>query len=332
MADWEPAPARPAEVQRCDATTVPDTVSLATGLRSAWCLGGPLLILNGTEVGSACRYIASVFDNGEPNDAGDPTAGNCHQPPDLLEAAEGGTASDDFGPLGATIDLVDSLCADQDVGLATAALLSARFPFVSPSGRVPACDGDAGRRGEVAFVVDGGYIDNSAAGSLVELWSHIGEQVNAVNSTAGADGRSCIVPVFVQIDNGYDFNSATPAGRPWEMLVPFTTAMGASRSREAQSKQLAAEIFGPAEFSGELIAKNVLTRWIRIVPEAHPGVQAPIGWILSDAARSDLRAEIRDDFPELRDLPEDNRRATGATVAAQFQTFFSENLECARAE
>jgi hypothetical protein len=197
---------------------------------------------------------------------------------------------------------------------------------------VPACDGDAGRRGEVAFVVDGGYIDNSAAGSLVELWSHIGEQVNAVNSTAGADGRSCIVPVFVQIDNGYDFNSATPAGRPWEMLVPFTTAMGASRSREAQSKQLAAEIFGPAEFSGELIAKNVLTRWIRIVPEAHPGVQAPIGWILSDAARSDLRAEIRDDFPELRDLPEDNRRATGATVAAQFQTFFSENLECARAE
>ena len=104
-----------------------------------------------------------------------PAAGNCHQSPDLLEAAEGGTASDDFGPLGATIDLVDSLCVDQDVGLATAALLSARFPFVSPSGRVPACDGDEGRHGEEAFVVDGGYIDNSGAGSLVELWTDLSE-------------------------------------------------------------------------------------------------------------------------------------------------------------
>ena len=331
LADWEPAPARPTEVHRCDTTTLPNTVSMATGLRSAWCLGGPLLILNGTEVGSTCRYIASVFDNGEPDDAGDPTAGNCHQPPDLLEAAEGGTASDDFGPLGATIDLVDSLCADQDVGLATGALLSARFPFVSPSGRVPACDGDEGRNAEEAFVVDGGYIDNSGAGSLVELWSHIGERVDSNNSASNVDGRSCIVPVFVQIDNGYDFDSATPAGRPWEMLVPFTTAMGASRSREAQSKQLAAEIFGPPEFSGDLTAKNVLTRWIRIVPEAHPGVQAPIGWILSDAARRDLRAEIANDFPILRELPEDNRHATGGTVAAQLQQFFSANLDSAQA-
>jgi hypothetical protein len=275
-----------------------------------------------------------VFDNGEPEDDGDPTAGNCHQSPDLLEALKAGTASDDFGPLGATIDLVDSLCADQDVGLATAALLSARFPFISPSGRVPACDGDDGRHGETAFVVDGGYIDNSGAGSLVELWNRVRQRVDSNNSASNADGRSCIVPVFIQIDNGYDFNAATPAGRPWEMLVPFTTAMGATRSREAQSKQLAGEIFGARLFSGGLTAKNVseLARWIRIVPEAHPGVQAPIGWVLSDAARSDLRGQIGNQFPALRDdLPEDNRRATGGTVAAQLQVLFSENLVCAPA-
>jgi hypothetical protein len=335
LADWDPEPARSTDVQRCDAATLPDTVSLATGLRSAWCLGGPLLILNGTEVGSACRYIASVFDNGKPDDVGDPTAGNCHQSPDLLEALTAGAASDDFGPLGATIDLVDSLCADQDVGLATAALLSARFPFISPSGRVPTCDGDDGRHGETAFVVDGGYIDNSGAGSLIELWNRVREQVDANNSASNAGGRSCIVPVFIQIDNGYDFNAATPAGRPWEMLVPFTTAMGASRSREAQAKQLAGDIFGARLFSDGLTAKNVseLQRWIRIVPEAHPGVQAPIGWVLSDAARSDLRAQIGNQFPELREnLPEDNRRATAGTVAAQLQMFFSANLECAPAE
>lgn len=292
------------------------SVSLQSGLRETWCLGAPLLILNGTEVGSGCRFIASVLDNGDPDTADDPTAGTCLRP----RPAD----TSDSGPLGATIDLVDSLCVDQDITLATAALLSARFPFVSPSGRVPIrrCneDGTAGTGlDEPAYVVDGGYIDNSGAGSVVQLWSDISTTIDRHNAPyvaagaveaaesddeTGADGDAdqadqptrppCIVPFFVQLDNGYDFNAASVSSRPLELIVPLQAAAASRGSREAEAKQIAAEIFSPSVFSGALTAVSgdrEIGRWFRVVPEAHPGIQAPLGWVLSDAAEADLDHE-----------------------------------------
>ena len=179
--------------------------------------------------------------------------------------------------------------------MSTVALLSARFPFVTPSGRVRSCTGSL----EPSYVVDGGYLDNSGAASLVELWAEVSTYVDRHNAT---DGAVCIVPVFIQIDNGYEFDSGTSPGRPSELTLPLSTVFAGRGSRESEAKQVAASIFTSPAFSGNRVASvgegeatEPIVRWDRIVPEAHPGVQAPLGWALSAAARQDLDDQLGDD-------------------------------------
>lgn len=303
---WQDLPLDPANEPRCELADQPETVSLTSGLRETWCLGAPLLLLNGSEVNSACRFNTSVLDNrtlvradGQSEEQ-PPTPTNCLRPPTVLAARDSSN-----GPMGATIDLQDYLCDDRDIAMSTAALLSARFPFVSPSARVEPCAVTEGTAHdtvespaaavatEPSFVVDGGYIDNSGASPLVELWA----EVSAYVDTHNADPDNvCIVPVFLQLDNGYDFDTGSRPKRPNELMVPLSTALGARGSREAEAKQVAANIFTTPDFSGNQRAISAtgarIVRWTRIVPEAHPGVQAPLGWVLSDAATADLDAQL----------------------------------------
>lgn len=59
---------------------------------------------------------------------------------------------------GSRLDVLDSLPAGEDLRLSTAMILSARFPYISPAGRI----GNG-------YFVDGGYFDNSGAGVAHEL-------------------------------------------------------------------------------------------------------------------------------------------------------------------
>ena len=56
------------------------------------------------------------------------------------------------------IDVLNLLDSDKDISLASGAILGARFPYLSPAGRI----GDN-------YFVDGGYFDNSGAGVVQEL-------------------------------------------------------------------------------------------------------------------------------------------------------------------
>lgn len=68
---------------------------------------------------------------------------------------------------GKRIDVLNLLEPGQDMRLSTAVILGARFPYVSPAGRI-------GNN----YFVDGGYFDNSGAGAVHEMiiqlhqWSH----------------------------------------------------------------------------------------------------------------------------------------------------------------
>lgn len=300
---WDPAPVDGTTPRRCGPTDTAPKVSFASGLRETWCLGAPLVILNGAEVNSACRFNASVLDNDTAvlrrGAIVPPSPASCRRTP-TSDGASDGVTDVGSGPLGATIDLDDYLCDGDDVAMSTAALLSARFPLITPSGRVASC----GKSLEESYIVDGGYLDNSGAASLVELWAEVSTYVDIHNATEGA---VCIVPVFIQIDNGYEFDSGTAPGRPSELTLPLSTVFEARGSRESEAKQVAASIFTPPDFSGDKRAsvevvdpddadtkkKQPVTRWHRIVPDAHPGVQAPLGWALSDAAQADLDDQLR---------------------------------------
>ena len=219
----------------------------------------PLLLLNSTSVADGCRLNVSVL-------AADGRGTNC-----LNLGAD--------GELSGTEDATDVLCDTQDLRLSTAALMSARFPFVTPSGALHRCEDESKGVGTVRGV-DGGYFDNTGASPIRELWPAIERRVEAYN--AAADGP-CVVPVMLQLDNTYESRQVgVGESRPFEPLVPLLTAMkvlGMGPGREANNRQGAAHLLGPE-------------RYARLFPIAHPGTTPPLGWTLSRISMDDMDEEL----------------------------------------
>jgi hypothetical protein len=308
----------------------------------------PFLLLNGTKVQDGCRFNNSILDlgvEGEPSRApserrlvDDCLALRLFER-DTAERFSVEAADREAWTLGATEDLVDYVCVDkdrrQDVRLSTAALLSARFPLISPSGRIVRCVTDRGTgrdnddggdedQERAINVVDGGYFDTSASSTALELWAAVSERVHAFNRTREKSGQPCVVPMLLQVDNHYADVRGQPTSRPAEMDVPLRTLRTGRTSREAQARQLAALLFSrslPAvkrvfvrekDGSGNETTLEV-ERFAHVYPRAHPGTAAPLGWTLSEAARADLR----------RELEESNR-----SELAKVRRWFDLSLEC----
>lgn len=233
----------------------------------------PLLFLHGATVDGGCRLTASVIDLVTPGPLG------C-----LEVGAE--------AQLGRTRDLFDFTCTTgeptpHDVRLSTAALLSARFPYVSPSGGLTSCE-DGNRR---TFVVDGGLIESSGAAPLAELWTILAPWIQQHNALGD---RACIAPRLVLIDNGYvDPAAETPPRRPQELLAPLMALSSARAAATPAARQAAAIAFNTA-FSSVAACAGPSTDGpiAHLEPRLHPGPLAPLGWSLSEWAEADLRNQL----------------------------------------
>jgi hypothetical protein len=251
----------------------------------------PLLLLNGTSVESGCRFVATTLDVGT-RKSGDPI-GDCL----TSQSVHPRTG----GLLGGTNGSPDFVCSQEDMRLSTAAILSARFPVISPSGRLALCQGGAppgaASRTEV---VDGGYLEGSGTGTLLSLWPALADLVNHYN--ARLDAPAYIVPVLLQIDSGYTEPSAPGVASTLEFLAPVTTLLAVRASNEALARQGAQVLFSdPFRVSTTTPAGCVRYggRFAHFPLRAHPGPQAQLGWILSPAAFSDLL----DQYHTLSHLP-----------------------------
>lgn len=291
-----------------------DTGHLSEGVFEQWHRYRqlPLMLFNGTSVNDPCRFNASVLSS-TAHAAGD----TCTS----LGAFEGKTAGIDGSvALAATQDLGDYLCPDQDIKVSTAAMLSARFPVITPSGRVGGNLSECGDERREAFVVDGGYLDGSGAGTISELWHGFERHVEAFNESHDA----CVVPFLIQIDNGYENPRAAAAGTsPIEVLVPIQTLIGSQFGRIANEREQAAiEFDRPLEMDGTPVGiytsagTEITSRYARITTRAHPGIQAPLGWTLSSASFDDLRAQL---------TIEEN-----ALELSEIQTWLTTDLTCRR--
>jgi hypothetical protein len=292
--------------------------TLADGLIQRWRQRPfPLLLLNGTKVQDGCRFETSVLD--ESIKLTRRSQNNETLVEDCLSLRVFERSSDRYvrpadrsgWALASSEDLVDYLCPNQDVRLSTAALMSARFPYVLSSGRLLKCDGST-----AANLVDGGYFDTSAASPVVELWDRLRPLVDAENARNG----TCVVPVFLQIDNHYAGEPAAGGRtRPWESSVPLQALGGARNAREANARQAAALAFGSEGFGNvhdASAATGVIDRVAHIYPRAHPGSKAPLGWTLSDASMDDLRRQLQTDANKLE--------------IAKVREWFSPALTCRR--
>jgi hypothetical protein len=230
----------------------------------------PLMVFNGTSVNDPCRFNASVL-TATAHDADD-TCTSLSVFEGRTTPAPGGTA------LAATKDLANYLCPDHDIKVSTAALMSARFPVITPSGRI------------------GGSLIECTDDPITELWQRLEPRIEAFNEEHDA----CVVPFLIQIDNGYENPGAAPAGTsPNEVLVPIQTLIASQFGRIANAREQAAiEFDSPLDVGGKRIVvtdpsgARITSRYARITTRAHPGVQAPLGWTLSNASFDDLRSQL----------------------------------------
>jgi len=268
----------------------PDGVpGLSRGVGRLWteAPGVPAVVFNGTSVNDGCRVNVSTLD----------AAGRSPEVPAC--SAAGGSGSPDGG-FGATHDLVDFLCPGEDVPLSTAASMSARFPFVSVTGRLASSNAStclSAPEGAV-FVVDGGYLEGSGAGTLLDAWRALESRVEQFNVSSP---DTCVVPFMVHIDNGYESPSVTANdAAPREFAVPLLATMSSSSGITAARAKAALAFEQPFTIGGaeiEVVTQAVggvpvTSRYTRLVTRAHPGVQAPLGWTLSRASIDDLRDQL----------------------------------------
>ena len=212
-------------------------------------------------------------------------------------ASAGGAAVD---ILPSTNELIDYLCPAEDVPLSTAAHISARFPYVSPTGRIerrpcPSSDGLVPAPA-ISYDADGGLFDNAGSGTALDTWRALAPLAAATERATG----TCLVPVFVQLDNstGRATVSSKADPRPNELTAPIGATMGQVSSREAYSRSGAAAAFGRLVSAGgqRVTVSSPVDGdplWSRIMLFGQPGPEPPLGWTLAKETVTLMRSQLR---------------------------------------
>jgi hypothetical protein len=124
----------------------------------------------------------------------------------------------------ARIDILDLLPGDRDMKLSTAMITGARFPYISPAGRITRRNGD---HQEEHYFVDGGYFDNSGAGVALEMIQRI-EQMK-LDSPASMPYLKRLEPYVFHISNSPqsapELRSVSPVVN--DLAAPVKTLIGA---------------------------------------------------------------------------------------------------------
>jgi hypothetical protein len=202
----------------------------------------PAVMMNGTMVEGGNRIITSNVHIG----------------------AEFSDSRDAFEVLG-SFDDPRKLARSADLRLSTAALMSARFTYVSPAGTLRNADDTV-----VGHVVDGGYFENSGAATGAELVRYL-QQTN--------------LPIdvwVIVIKFGYDSSGLpTPERVANEALSPVRALLN---TRDARGELAVVDIrkFAPS--------RVVTFRLLR------DGVPIPLGWVLS--GRSQRAIDLSIDSPK----------------------------------
>ncbi|MEO8264216.1 MAG: hypothetical protein ABI706_01770 [Ilumatobacteraceae bacterium] len=271
----------------------------------------PLVFFSGTNLNDGCRVNISSARSAQRMPPNTTRAGACKD----QRVLDNGPAPDQAG----TRDLVDYLC-DRNIDLASAAFLSARFPLVSPAATIHCDDGDLTTNDNLS-IGDGGYRDNSGAASIMDTWSVLEPLVSAYNTSHDR----CIVPILIEINNGYAGLAGSKPGKDVAQavapLIGATSVFGDLSYGPIEQ--------GAAEFSRSLSPdvrvrsgdKELTSRFFRLSLVDHPGVTAPLGWSLSDAAVNDLVKQVT----EARNL------ATLTELRAILDGASTDGLTCASA-
>lgn len=254
------------------------------------------LLLNSTDVASGCRAIITDPFLVAPPNGPDKTRLTC----DLRSTVPGGGSFDFFAKFPCM----------RNIATVTAAMLSARFPYITPSGVVTSCWSHNAIAGQF---VDGGYVDSSGLITLADMLPSLTGILAVHNAAALAQagpGRpvTLVVPVVVYLGNS---PRPVPVDSPTAALIqePFVPldAKSAAGTRLLVSDTLLQRIAGMLRSAQWLpclpglascaeavsaAGKTIQDRIIFVSPRTEPGIAAPLGWVLSAASRRSLSTEL----------------------------------------
>ena len=275
----------------------------------------PMLMLNGTSVIDGCRVSVSPFYLGARDfDAAEHSFGNRTADRGGVPTVQSKVGSDAAGTatrdclaldpllpkssdvvlhtMAGTKDGFDNTCREnahdgpQAPRLSTAALLSARFPYVSPTGTLNSCQNPNDR----TYDLDGGLIDSSGASPLALTWPEV------VNWLETQSGGKCFAPKLILIENGYlSQTKSGPPARPHELSAPLTATVAVSDAQSPEARQAAALDFQKSFPPGGCGTKRTdspdpqawaMPNDVDFYPVARPGIEAPLGWTLSKTRKS----------------------------------------------
>lgn len=248
----------------------------------------PVTIFNATDLQDGCLAPISTLSD---------LAGPAVTEDDLGCLDPDRPAGDAPGPAGfpGAADIAHE-CPGRGMSFATAAVVSARSPYVTPAGRLENCNGG------VFFLGDGGYVDNSGAVAAAVIL----QRIETLVATDNATGDTCIVPMLLQIDNGAEtlIPGGQATGNPSQFTVVLTGALASTSARHDVAKVAAAALVQQPLVDAEgktitvtrpsdgEIRPQPVERYFRIFPLAQAGRDASVGWLLSQPSKDALDTQL----------------------------------------
>lgn len=125
------------------------------------------------------------------------------------------------------VDVLELMPPDKDIAMSTAAILSARFPYVSPAGRIDEEITKDSTRPH--YFVDGGYFDNSGAGVVQEMIRLINNYVRTHKDPVVKSRASKLRYVILHITNSPVGTALLTPVSPLtnDLAAPLLTIVGA---------------------------------------------------------------------------------------------------------
>lgn len=208
----------------------------------------------------------------------------------------------------------------QDVRFSTAAVMSARFPLISPYAFFAGSAQQRERR-----LVDGGYYDNSGAVTATE----IKRQVEAYLKKQNLDNQVEVIPIAIVNRSSFRVLDQTDRGaaevkkNPHNRIFPISSVQALFSSRDARVSKALSDFGVQCGTSAEQgLCITLETKYS--LSDPHPGANnlprnIPLGWTLSCQARSFISSQLNPDRnappPPLPCLPAD--RNSGVLEAAR---------------
>jgi hypothetical protein len=277
----------------------------------------PFLLMNGTDVVSGCRI--AVAAHGITGHASADERLRCQKPNIASGEAQFATATVDAAAFN---DTANCATLDQGLRMSTAAHLSARFTYVSPSGTMYGCTKEGQKDPPAISSIDGGYLEGSGLAALLELWSAVEPFVAAKNHDVTAkpkDKLSYVVPLVVLLDNHYSVQAPEPKIHPVnELVAPLIGNRARTTAARMATLQQAALVrfTGPPPGTPMQVASPALpTRSFLVAPRTEPQMAAPLGWVLSEMSMQSMRTQLEPRKKTAGDLSGDT--SNGQLVARQ---------------